>query len=42
MTFLFHVAAAPYIVPEGDDVDFLFEGGYSVPDGDGVDFDFDL
>jgi len=41
MTFLFYVGGGIYIVPEGDEVDFMFEGGYSAPEGDGVDFDFD-
>jgi hypothetical protein len=41
MTFLFYVASAPYVVPEGDAVDFSFTGGYSAPSGGDVDFDFD-
>jgi hypothetical protein len=41
MTFLFYVGTAPYVVPEGDEVDFLFTGGYTPPEGGDVDFDFD-
>jgi len=41
MSFLFYVGTTPYEAPEGDEVDFFFEGGYSAPEGDGVDFDFD-
>jgi len=41
MTFLFYVGSEPYEVPEGDAVDFMFEGGYSAPEGGDVDFDFD-
>ena len=41
MAILFYFATAPYSPPEGDMVDFEFEGGYSAPEGDGVDFDFD-
>jgi len=41
MTFLFYVGPAPYVAPEGDEVDFIFEGGYVAPEGDGVDFIFD-
>ena len=29
-----------YEAPEGDAVDFDFEGGYSPPAGDDVDFEF--
>lgn len=42
MTFLFYVGADPYEVPLGDEVDFLFTGGYSAPAGGDVDFDFDV
>ncbi len=41
MTFLFYVGVTPYEAPEGDEVDFLFEGGYAAPDGGDVDFIFD-
>jgi len=41
MTFLFFVGTTPYSPPEGDEVDFLFEGGYAAPEGDDVDFIFD-
>lgn len=41
MTFLFYVGSEPYVPPEGDSVDFLFEVNCSPPDGDSVDFDFD-
>jgi hypothetical protein len=30
----------PYTPPDGDNVDFIFEGGYTVPDGDNVNFLF--
>lgn len=30
----------PYSPPEGDEVDFQFEGGYTPPEGDDVDFNF--
>jgi hypothetical protein len=41
MAFLFYVGGAPYVVPEGDEVNFVFGGGYSAPEGGDVDFDFD-
>ena len=40
MTFLFYVGTTAYSPPEGEQVDFLFEGGYSAPEGDTVDFIF--
>ena len=41
MPILFYFKTAPYSPPEGDSVDFQFQGGYSAPSGDSVDFDFD-
>jgi hypothetical protein len=32
----------PYTPPDGDDVNFVFQGDYIPPDGDGVDFYFGL
>ena len=40
MSFLFYAGSTAYAPPEGDEVDFLFEGDYSEPEGDSVDFDF--
>lgn len=41
MALLIYIAAAPYEVPEGDEVNFSFGGGYSAPEGNDVDFYFD-
>jgi hypothetical protein len=32
----------PYTPPDGDDVNFVFQGDYTPPSGDGVDFYFGL
>ena len=40
MSFLFYVGTPAYEAPEGDEVDFFFEGGYSAPEGGDVDFIF--
>ena len=41
MAFLFYAATPAYQAPLGDEVDFLFTGGYTPPEGGDVDFDFD-
>lgn len=40
MALLFYAAGAAYVIPEGDEVDFMFGGGYSAPEGGDVDFNF--
>jgi len=41
MPLLIVVHKPEYNPPQGDNVDFNFEGGYTPPDDDKVDFDFD-